>query len=395
MSYWNQFSPPIIGQSQYGADSSGVLNGGYDDDLDSMLNPQAAPQLSGGANSRPGILQDPASTQALGEAWAIQLSGLKSAQLRAEKQRTYDDKHEFWDQLAGQVLFPASGAIPGNRKHAIDASSAIMDDLAKRQQARRDDQGTQMQLMTGLAKVIKGADPEDMDNILAQRKLDMQLDRESRLGRQGDMRMKLSDERVELTRQKQYADGKRKDDIFAWQKSDKAHVRAEGRLRMENWVKFHNDSMKMQEKRLMQQREIAGQMMDIQTIRQIDREIDALADRQDALHNMEQDSLKFDAEQEKTATAVNAKGQLKNPGYQKVARPVAPMAAQAGKYDSAPVRPGSMGAAPVPMNGMIAPPKARAMRPPEILKALGMNAAQALAEVKRVRVERAAKRAAR
>jgi len=358
MSYWNQFSPPVVGQSSYAADSSGVMNGGYDDDLNALLNP--SPQLAGGTNSRPGILQDPSSTQALGEAWATSLSGLQSSQKRAEKQRSYDDKHQFWDELAGRVMFPLSGAIPGNRKHAIDASNAIMDDLAKRKQARREDQSNQMQLITGLAKVIKGADPEDMDNILEQRKLDNQLEREARLARSSDQRNLHTDEKIGLQRQKQQFDQQKWDKWFGYTKSNSAELRQQGWKQINSLDAHRSSELQLKRQRLQQQRDIAERTMDLETLKQVDREMDSVDEHAEAVWNRQFKGAEFADDQARTAAAVDAKGKLKYPDYKP--QPAPPVAKSEAQVRPVMAKQGLL--------QLMAPPDPHAMTPDQIMKSM-------------------------
>ena len=128
--------------------------------------PMPAPPLQAGTDREIGIAQEPEVRAELRDALLGSLLGLKSE--RARQQKEID--REGVDRFNANILYPLTGFIPGNQETALEASKDLLKLIEDRKKTRRDVENTKVELINNLGKFIRGADPEDWENVITREK---------------------------------------------------------------------------------------------------------------------------------------------------------------------------------------------------------------------------------
>jgi hypothetical protein len=289
------------------------------------LQPMPTPYQTG-TQWQPGIMQDPRVLQALQQNLMQNLGGLSAAQSRAAQQRQYDDRpgRDFWDELSGRVLMPLTGAIDADRQRVKDASDFVLGELSKRRDARREEVTKQEDLLTTLSAVTRVSDPDDLKNVLEQKK-------EERLQQTADEAAAYKQTRLGQFRQKINNDMDYKNHTLEL-------MRNRDQFAKEKWNKYAGQQerrIQLDIQRLQQQKDIAMLNHDDRMAALLDREIDQALDRQDNLVKMNLELEKF-AYQTQRDSSMMVDGEQKYAGVkpqtaeQVRAKVAAPVAKQGG-----------------------------------------------------------------
>lgn len=267
MGYFNLFnSPPIVAQGSYLPAESGYAHPDYHGpedpaneldfwlgmnqananrpavqqqyDAENFVPPQQGGPLQGGATSQPGILSDPNNLNNLADAYGYGTAQMRPAMEATQRQYRQDDRSDFWDSLAGNVLHPLTGAIPGHLDDAMAASKFTLTQLEQKRDARRGRAREHQQFLTGLSDILKKSDPEDRDFML-------QNMQQQRLMKDSESKNKTREARLEISK-KQLADAQSKTKFYQDLATRKENRMDQAEL---NDLAMHKDDMLMKARR--------------------------------------------------------------------------------------------------------------------------------------------------